>query len=208
VIILEDLLNMNDFITQLFDMKRQNIETLDKLSELSKSDLTRIISNIDDDFLDDTNFDSTKQNCWLWIGNIQDESKGHSHPSIHFMKKKVLVHRLMYHNFIDKVPKYERKSGSLQVNHKCGHKQNGKCVNPWHMYLGTPKDNMQDALREGTKYRAPCGDQNRLSKLSNNQVQEIINMKGKTTMSQKEIASMYNIHQSQISRWWNKITRK
>jgi DNA-binding transcriptional regulator YiaG len=76
------------------------------------------------------------------------------------------------------------------------------------MYLGTPKDNMQDALREGTKYKAPCGENNQFAKLSNIQVQNIKDMKGKTSMTQKEIASLYNIHQSQISRWWNKVTRK
>lgn len=195
-------------MTVLYNIRRADITKTDKLGELTYSDLKRIISNVEINLENINDLNILKKQCWIWTGHIQDNNKGHCHPSIHYMNKRVLVHRLMYHNYINNVPKYERKSDALQVNHKCGHEQNGKCVNPWHMYLGTPKDNMQDALREGTKYKAPRGEKNLRAKLSDKQVQDIKNMKGNTNMSQKEIASIYNIHQSQISRWWNQVTRK
>ena len=52
----------------------------------------------------------------------------------------------------------------LQVNHHC---DNSLCVNPEHLYLGTQKDNMQDASRRG-RMRPP-------SKLTKLQVKEIRN---------------------------------
>ena len=41
------------------------------------------------------------------------------------------------------------KGGS--VCHRCG---NERCINPEHLYLGTQKDNIEDAKRHGT-YKAP-----------------------------------------------------
>lgn len=47
-----------------------------------------------------------KSFCWLWIGTVQDDKKGHQHGVIWYNKKYVQVHRIMYHNFIGDVPEY------------------------------------------------------------------------------------------------------
>ena len=75
------------------------------------------------------------------------------------------------------------------------------------MKLGTPKENTNDALKENTLTLMGSGENNPVSKLKDKQVAEIIALKG-GTLTQKEIAAMYGIHQSQVSRYWNKRTRK
>lgn len=173
------------------------------MGEIDNQYKDRIISNIEKLPIENTDFNSIKQYCWIWNGTIQDKhNKGHKHGSLWFNKKYVLIHKLMFHNFIDNVPIYVRKTDSLQVNHKCN--SDGKCINPFHMYLGTPKENIQDCIRDGNKYEIKSGENNPNSTVSNETVEFIKSLKGKTTQSQ--IAKEYNV--SQISRWWNGKTRK
>ena len=173
--------------------KRSNIPVIGKLGPISDSDIVRIKKY--------TQF----EDCWIWNGTKQYSGKGHSHGCIWYNRKYVQVHRLMYHNFVEDVPVFERKKGALWVLHKC--KSDGQCINPSHLYLGTPKQNTRDCINEGNKSKAEKGERNHNAILTNKEVEEIKNMKGNTTKTQKQIAKEYGVNQSQISRWWNGKTR-
>lgn len=182
----------------LIDIQRTNIANIGKLGKLKNNDLKRIIEKIDIDNLD-------MNKCWIWKGTVQDNiGKGHQHGVIWYNKKYVQVHRIMYHNFIEDVPEY--KPGELIVLHKCSHKNNGRCINPWHLKLGTSKENTKDAIQSKTLCLYKNNENNVNSKLSNIQIQEIRDLKN-SNFSQKEIAIMYNINQSQVSRYFNNKTR-
>jgi hypothetical protein len=149
----------------LFNKQRQIVPKIGKLGKLSSIDLKRILlKTIEED------------GCWIWNGTIQDSKKGHQHGVIWFQKKYVQVHRIMFHNFIQDVPEYTRDG--LIVLHKCSHKNNGRCINPWHLKLGTHKENSQDALKDGTLNVLKPNENNHMSKLSNSQVQEVRDLKG------------------------------
>ena len=75
--------------------------------------------------------------CWEWVGGKND--KGYGRFTIPG-RKLVYTHRLMYHIFIDDIPK------GLQVLHSC---DNPKCCNPDHLWAGTQKDNIRDAVKKG-----------------------------------------------------------
>lgn len=188
--------------------QRIDILKIGKLGKLSINNIKKIIENINLVGFNLDNEKELKEKCWLWTGQISDRNckKGHQHGVVQYNGKTVYIHRIMYHNFINDVPIFERKSGALQVNHKCSHESNGRCVNPWHMYLGTPKDNMQDALRDGTKNKAPSGEQNQNATVSDKKINEILVELAKGS-SQGQLAKKYGVQQSQISRWKNKKTR-
>lgn len=86
------------------------------------------------------------------------------------------------------------KGTSSVVMHKC---DNPRCINPKHLELGTHKQNARDAV---TRLGVSVGERNGSSKLTREQVQEIRKLYSTGDISQRKIASMYNVAQSQICR--------
>lgn len=193
----------------IWEHQRSNVPNIGKLGKIKEQYNNRIITKIKTLplRLENPPFEVLKEICWIWNGTIQDnKNKGHKHGSLWFNGKYVLIHRLMFHNFIENVPIYTRNKNTLQINHKCN--SDGKCINPFHMYLGTPKQNIEDCIRDKNKNKAASGEKNPNATVSDETVEYIKSLKGKTKKSQREIAEEYNISQSQISRWWNGKTRK
>lgn len=195
-------------LSELYNQKRKNISKIGKLSEVDKDTLKRILSKVDTggDCLE-----LKKNICWIYGKNNKISKKGSGHPQIYFnSNKNVLIHRLMYHNFIEDVPEFNNKIKNFQVNHKCSHLNNGKCINPWHMYLGTNKDNIGDSKNENTfkSIKHPgWGQKHHLSKFSNEDIENMKNLRnsGKTY---KEIGEIFKTSPSYISQIYNGIRRK
>lgn len=113
-----------------------------------------------------------KEGCWSWKGGktalgYGRFSSGHKNNVI-----QPFAHRVSWEIHFGKIP------DGLLVCHKC---DNPECSNPNHLFLGTPKDNFRDAIKKGrnnphhTKNRLR-GSNHKLSKLTENQVKEIINI--------------------------------
>jgi hypothetical protein len=78
----------------------------------------------------------SKTGCWIWIGSRVSNRYGGM--IVNF--KHMLAHRYSYELHNGKI------KNDLYVCHKC---DNGFCVNPDHLFLGTQKDNMDDMIKKG-----------------------------------------------------------
>lgn len=141
--------------------------------------------------------------CWQWIGKINNAGYGEFVEGINGKKIIHLSHRKSYEIFKGEIPK------GLCVCHSCDNK---KCCNPEHLWVGTQKENIQDAKRKGRlpdqkgrkhteetkkkfKFRKgpdKKGEKHHMAKLTENDVREIKKLL-ETKIKRNEILKMFKI---------------
>jgi len=99
------------------------------------------------------NVNIDKSGCWLWIGYCIKGPKLLPYGRLNHK----LAHRLSWELYVGEIQK------ELCVLHKC---DNPKCVNPWHLFLGTRLDNMKD---RNAKLRQARGEKSGRAKLTEEQ---------------------------------------
>lgn len=99
------------------------------------------------------------ETCWNWTGNKNDKGYGHCY----FRGKDVPAHRIAWEIEFGVIPE------GLHVLHHC---DNPGCVNPFHLFLGTNRDNVDDKVRKGRQSRL-CGEACGASRCTWEEVREI-----------------------------------
>lgn len=147
---------------------------------LTLLELDRLFSNIDTSGGLDA--------CWPWTASLKKES---GYGQIMIWGSMQLAHRvvcyLMHGDY-----------GNLNALHHC---DNRPCCNPFHLYPGTQKRNVQDAVERG-RYRCggegKFGSSNSNSHYSDEQIARIHELL-KTSMSQRAIAAEVGCTQRLVS---------
>lgn len=117
--------------------------------------------------------------CWLW--NSSGKRYGYIQNGYGSIER---AHRISWKIHFGDIP------DGLLVLHKC---DNPLCVNPEHLFLGTQLDNMIDMkLKNRANGGGPLGDKNGQSKLDNDKVRQIRELKI-LGITNKEIARRFNI---------------
>lgn len=91
----------------------------------------------------------SQDGCWNWTGAL---SRGYG--QLTFKGKHSTAHRFAYAELVAPI------SEGLWVLHHC---DNRRCVNPEHLYQGTPIDNRADMLDRG-RWKHPLGQRTACSK--------------------------------------------
>ena len=133
------------------------------------------------------------QCCWLWQASRGKHGYGQFSQRQGEKRTTHNAQRISWLLINGEIP------DGLHVLHNCPGGDNKACVNPQHLWLGTAKDNSQDALRKG---QFPTGDRHgaRLhperhfgKRLSDSQVQDIRYL-ASHRMPYRLLASIYQVN--------------
>lgn len=130
---------------------------------------------------------SKTDSCWLWTGSVTGGGYGQIWESLP-NRKRHDAHRWSWIMHNGEIPL------NLHVLHKCDVKL---CVNPDHLYLGTRKDNMRDALERGQKL---VGSQCSFAKLSAEQVVLVRELKALGIYTNAKLAQEFDVSPTTIWR--------
>lgn len=126
--------------------------------------------------------------CWEWQGHLHANGYGR----LTNKRKTQYAHRFMYESFYGEIPE------GMDVCHKC---DNRKCVNPNHLFLGSRKDNMRDAMIKGRLQR---GEERYNSVLNEEIVRKARKLRDEGLLV-KEIANRFGV---EVHTMGNAIRRK
>lgn len=77
--------------------------------------------------------------CWEWQASRINDRGIKTYGRISINGKIVSAHRFVYQQFYGLIPK------GMFICHTC---DNPRCVNPKHLFLGSPMDNVQDKIKK------------------------------------------------------------
>jgi hypothetical protein len=122
----------------------------------------------------------SEADCWIWTAGKFPNGYGN-----------------IWHNGTNRgahCVSYELYRGPIPAGmYVCHHCDNPACVNPHHLFLGTPADNMADRDTKGRQARGPAHG---LAKLTEADIQAIRNA---GNISNMELAQQYGVHNATIS---------
>ena len=114
--------------------------------------------------------------CWEFTGARDKNGYGV------FGFKQRRAHRASYEFYVGPIPI------GIFVCHTC---DNPCCINPKHLFLGTPRDNMIDKSNKGRTSRL-FGERNPMAKLTDDQRREIVSLH-KSGETYSDIAKKYSV---------------
>jgi hypothetical protein len=126
--------------------------------------------------------------CWLWMGPVNARGYGKLNWNRPGMSNQTRAHRIAF-------IVYHGEPGNLLVCHTCDVRN---CVNPDHLFLGTPADNSSDMVAKNRQQRLKGIDRG-TAVLTEDQVREIRRIYVRGVNTQEEVASMFGVSRSLIS---------
>lgn len=127
----------------------------------------------------------TASGCWEWTKFRNKDGYG----SIGLAGRAVArAHRVSWMLHFGEIP------AGMHVLHRC---DNPPCINPAHLFLGTPADNSRDKVAKGRAARNR-GEKNGFSKLKRADVEWALDARSKG-MTQQQIADRIGVSQVRVS---------
>jgi hypothetical protein len=123
--------------------------------------------------------------CWIWMG-----ATSFDYGIIYDGKTRWKTHRLAFSLSHGAIPQ------GMHVCHRC---DIPSCINPDHLFLGTPADNTADKMKKG-RWGGPkkfYGEKHWQAKLTNESV-SAIRVRYSLGYSQRELAEKFNVAKSTI----------
>lgn len=124
--------------------------------------------------------------CWLWAGCLTTKGYG----QLTWQNRRRAAHRVSWGIAYGEIPK------GIEVCHHC---DVPRCVRPDHLFLGSHRENMQDAQNKGRmRLVHHKGTKHGMSKLSEAAIKEIWAFRG--LKPQRALAEQFGVERSTISK--------
>lgn len=133
--------------------------------------------------------------CWLWTASTIPGGYGQFRAG---SPAPYRAHRFSYEIHVGQIPQ------GLHVCHTC---DTPACVNPDHLFVGTPADNMRDRNAKG-RHVPMRGIANGEAKLTDDQVREIRRLYASGNYTQKALTKQFGVKIPQISRICRRVLWK
>jgi hypothetical protein len=131
------------------------------------------------------------EGCWLW----QAGTFARGYGCFTIRRRNYQSHRIAWELTYGPIP------GGMFICHKC---DNPRCVRPDHLFLGTPKDNMDDKTRKGRArytgpHRSPLGENGPKAKLTDDQVRDIRSRYRPRMVTMQQLAAEFGVAKATIA---------
>lgn len=140
--------------------------------------------------LENLDIKDNSEDCWEWQGSR--DARGYGLVTKRMGRSKnttARASRISYALFVEMPPPH------LLVCHSC---DNPPCCNPYHLWLGTPKDNTTDAMKKQRFNGINRGEKNGSAKITEDDVLEIRHRFFSQRLTIKDIAEEYDLSRASI----------
>lgn len=128
--------------------------------------------------------------CMVWTLRRHEDGYGR----LNYRSRPWKAHRLVYALLNGPIPP------GYYVLHRC---DNPPCINPSHLFLGTPDDNVKDCVRKG---RSSIGERNGCARLTIEQVREIrASTEGDVALAARFGVGRTTVREARQGRKWAKV---
>jgi hypothetical protein len=135
--------------------------------------------------------------CWLWIGQLTRKGYGSIWESSRREGGRIVAaHRVSWEIHFGPIPDGLFVCHDCDKNYPRGDKTYRRCVNPTHLFLGTPAVNSADMV---AKLRSASGERHGRAKLTWEEVQAIRAMHSQGFL-QRAMADRFGVTRSVVSR--------
>lgn len=140
-----------------------------------------------------------EKDCWIWIGKLDTWDDDYRHKNGHYgvfiwpgrrgVGRPIGAHIASYKLFTG-----DENTKGFQICHTC---DNPPCVNPFHLFKGTNKDNQQDCKAKGRK---PTGPQAYKARFTESQIIELRRMYVTGEYTYTQLGYLFGVNPSTVSK--------